>query len=114
MFTRIGLSPSCEVPARATTAQELLRFFAAMCSRLFGVTATARRHDGIQRAVFSICRTPNVLTATSRREGLVTMHTSRRIALIGLCAGAAQLLFTKRLIAGGAIHSSESTATPGS
>ena len=41
------------------------------------------------------------------------MHTSRRTALIGLCAGAAQLLFTKRLIAAGAIHSSESTAAPG-
>src|ERR1035438_7701280 len=70
-------------------------------------------HDCIQRALFSICRTFNVLTAISRREGLVTMHTSRRTALIGLCAGAAQLLFTKRLIAAGAIYSSESTAAPG-
>ena len=42
------------------------------------------------------------------------MHTSRRTALIGLCAGAAQLLFTKRLIAAGAVHSSGSTAAPGS
>ncbi len=42
------------------------------------------------------------------------MYTSRRTALIGLGAGAAQLLFTKRLIAAGAIHSSESTAAPGS
>src|SRR5665213_4538610 len=38
------------------------------------------------------------------------MHVSRRTALIGLVAGATQLLFTKRLIAAG----TGSTAAPGS